>query len=445
MSGQRACIWLLVVTLVIVPTVAHAQALDSSLQSMFNNWGAGVTIPPGAYDSQSRGILSGGGLSVRTFNNSFALYSITPPRMSVGCQGIDVYLGSFSYGKLSRYVTLLTQIGTGVVLGYAFQLAMKAICPDCADVLNKIEAAARALNTAGRLQPCQTGIEMGKALAGDEASQTRLTSRYGDAWQKMQESATAITDVWEGRDTTATKTNRDAATAMAGTTYDVRGNLVWYVLQTAGADVETSRMIMSAVGTVVVDEDGDMTFKKPVLDFDTLIDANNGDQVKLYACAPDVTECLHPTEVIETTVQGFHNRVYDGMTTVVDKIYTETAIGPTEQAIINMSPVPIEKMIVEYGRPRPVANQIVTLSSELVAADLAYQWMRWAVEEVQRNIAFMKKLRPEWPGDTGAFGKSAQEKLREARERMTKRTGMLNELYALIQVTKASGDLRPRR
>jgi hypothetical protein len=71
MSGQRACIWLLVVTLVVGPTVANAQALDSSLQNMFNNWGAGVTIPPGAYDSQSRGILSGGGLSVRTFNNSF--------------------------------------------------------------------------------------------------------------------------------------------------------------------------------------------------------------------------------------------------------------------------------------------------------------------------------------------------------------------------------------
>ena len=52
--------------------------------------------------------------------------------MSVGCQGIDVYLGSFSYGKLDRYVQLLQQIGTGAVLGYAFQLAMKAICEDCA-------------------------------------------------------------------------------------------------------------------------------------------------------------------------------------------------------------------------------------------------------------------------------------------------------------------------
>ena len=136
------------------PPLVQAQSMNDALTNMFTSWGVGITSPPGAYESQSRGYFSGGGVSVRLWQDPMRLWSIAPPRLSVGCQGIDVYLGSFSYGKLDRYVQLLQQIGTGAVLGYAFQLAMKAICEDCADVLNKIEAAARALNAAGRIQPC---------------------------------------------------------------------------------------------------------------------------------------------------------------------------------------------------------------------------------------------------------------------------------------------------
>jgi|CXWL01.1.fsa_nt_gi conjugative transfer pilus assembly protein TraH len=444
MIGRTICIWFCVLTLLLVPVLSEAQSLDSSLQNMFASWGTGVTTPPGSYQSQSKGYFSGGGVSVRTFQNSFNVFSVAPPRLSVGCQGIDVYLGAFSYGKLSRYVNLLTQIGTSAVLGYAFQLAMKAICPDCADVLNKIEAAARALNVAGRIQPCQTGNEIAKALSGDESAQNRLASRYGDAWQKMKEAGASIGDVFEDRDTTATQTTQQATTAMKGTTYDVTGNLVWDVLGLAGADDMTRRLIMSATGTVIVDDTGDVQTREPTLTFEQLVDTDTGDTVRVFDCG-GTPECLTPIVVGDTTVQGFHNRVYDALTTIVTAIQVGTALAAADITLINMSPAPMYRMISEYGRDPQMADQIVRLSAEMIAADMAYQWMRWAGQEVSRNVDGMKKQKPEFPGDIAKFKTELRARLQLASTDLAKRAGMLNNLNQLMQLVKTEGQLKSRK
>ena len=426
------------------PPLVQAQSMNDALTNMFSSWGVGITSPPGAYESQRRGYFSGGGVSVRLWQDPMRLWSIAPPRLSVGCQGIDVYLGSFSYGKLDRYVQLLQQIGTGAVLGYAFQLAMKAICEDCADVLNKIEAAARALNAAGRIQPCQTGIELGKALAGNEASKQKLASRFGDAWQKMKEAGGAIGDVFEDRDAVKNQSNADAASALKGTEYDVTGNLVWDVLTQAGLDQNLIAMVMSVTGTVIVGNDGDVQTRDPTMTFEQLVDSHLGDVVKIFNCGGD-SECLNPTITDATDIEGFESRVYTSMSNLIEDLYSGSAISAADQQIINMTPVPILTMLADYGRPRDVGNQIARLSSEVVAADMGYQWVKWAATETSRNVSYIQKVKPEWPGNLQDFQGRLHQVLRGASDSLAKRQRMVNNINQLMQLTKTQGEMRSLR
>src|SRR5258708_1659971 len=91
----------LAVVWVLGPSVAHAD-MNQSLANMFNGWAAIAATHPGAYQSQTRGALMGGSLSLRIPQENFSLATVAPPRFKAGCQGIDMYLGSFSYGSLSR-------------------------------------------------------------------------------------------------------------------------------------------------------------------------------------------------------------------------------------------------------------------------------------------------------------------------------------------------------
>jgi HD superfamily phosphodiesterase len=110
-----------------------------------------------------------------------------------------------------------------------------------------------------------------------------------------------------------------------------------------------------------------------------------------------------------------------------------------------MSPAPMYRMISEYGRDPQMADQIVRLSAEMIAADMAYQWMRWAGQEVSRNVDGMKKQKPEFPGDIAKFKTELRARLQLASTDLAKRAGMLNNLNQLMQLVKTEGQLKSRK
>ena len=102
-------------------------------------------------------------------------------------------------------------------------------------------------------------------------------------------------------------------------------------------------------------------------------------------------------------------------------------------------------MLADYGRPRDVGNQIARLSSEVVAADMGYQWVKWAATETSRNVSYIQKVKPEWPGNLQDFQGRLHQILRGASESLAKRQRMVNNINQLMQLTKTQGEMRSLR
>ncbi|WP_233981873.1 conjugal transfer protein TraH [Pectobacterium versatile] len=100
---------------------------------------------PSSFDSQKRGYYTMGGFSAR--NNTSTDYPITisPPRLNVGCGGIDAFLGGFSFLD-PDYLVEKAQRAMQAAPYVAFDMALKTMCKECADTLGKIEQITNFLN-----------------------------------------------------------------------------------------------------------------------------------------------------------------------------------------------------------------------------------------------------------------------------------------------------------
>lgn len=121
---------------------SNAGSLDGVLDGMFAN----VTAPQFSKD-QYRGTLSFGSAYVRSPISSLQVASFDPPRVSVGCGGIDLYGGSFSFitaDMLSQFIRNIAQNAAPL----AFKLALDAVSPNLGAALNKWQDMAQKMNLA---------------------------------------------------------------------------------------------------------------------------------------------------------------------------------------------------------------------------------------------------------------------------------------------------------
>jgi hypothetical protein len=80
-------------------------------------------------------------------------------------------------------------------------------------------------------------------------------------------------------------------------------------------------------------------------------------------------------------MEGFKSRTATALQNIVTNIYSKTAMSAADVTLVNMSPIPVLKILTDYGHPNEVATQLVRMTSEVVAIEMAIQWMEWAVEQ----------------------------------------------------------------
>ena len=416
-------IWLSAI--VCLPSMAMAD-INTSLQNMFNGWGTASATRPGAYNSQAQGSLMGGSLSMRVPNQTFNLVNVAPPRFKAGCQGIDLYLGSISFPSLSRFTDLLQQMGTAGVAGFAFQLALMELCQPCENIISKLEAAARMINSAGRLNPCQAGQEFAKYVKGQPNQVDNVVNSVGQTWQNVKEASGAISDIWADRDTTKNQSTADAAAALAGSPDDIRGNLVYQSLTNSGWGPDDARMIMSVLGTVVVNDTGVPSYYPPVIRLEDLVVPRAGvDSIEVYSC-DEPTLCLNPTEGPDTTYDGFRTRAETVYDSIVQKVQvTRVALSPEEQDLINRSPVPIYRLLVDYAHTPDLAQTIRNDLAEVMGVEMAYLWMEWAYKETNKQLVWMGQAHPNFTPSFDEFAKRAADAITAARTLFQARLGTI--------------------
>lgn len=234
---------LLLAALIVQP--AHAQ-MSNQLESMFG--AMSNTTDPQVQMGQRRGVIAGGGFSMRFRERNPSLVGFDPPRWGGGCGGIDMYGGSLSYISEEEFKQLLRSI-TGAAAGYAFQLAMAQLCPTCADKMAELQAKVQQINQ----------MMMGSCEAAELVVNSAASS-YTD-WQATQARAgSGASDEAAargyGRDVSAVShLNQEDPQKLEQITV---GNLTWKALKRQHVDRwfvdgndELLQDIMSFTGTII--------------------------------------------------------------------------------------------------------------------------------------------------------------------------------------------------
>ena len=68
--------------------------------------GMSATSPAGVWETQRRGVISGGGLRVRTPIVTESSLNIQTPTLDGGCGGIDMFAGSASFISADQLIAL---------------------------------------------------------------------------------------------------------------------------------------------------------------------------------------------------------------------------------------------------------------------------------------------------------------------------------------------------
>lgn len=118
-----------------------------------------TTTSAGGYENQQRGFYSAGGFQGRYRTNNDYLVTASPPRLNVGCGGIDLFLGGFSYLDPEYLVEKFQRI-IQAAPAFAFDLAMTQYCQPCKDAMNTLTAITDTVNGI-QMNDCQ----MAKGLA----------------------------------------------------------------------------------------------------------------------------------------------------------------------------------------------------------------------------------------------------------------------------------------
>lgn len=160
-------------------TVANAGSLGRAFEDSF---GASTQrASPGSYTTGSRAIHSGGYVRLRVGVKSAPNpITIQPPSFKGGCNGFDIFGGSFSMiqaDELMEWFSAVVQNGTGVLANYLFQTYLQETCSVCAEVMNGLYAMQDMMN-----QTMQDSCSTATALIDGMTS-----GGEGNAWNAYKE------------------------------------------------------------------------------------------------------------------------------------------------------------------------------------------------------------------------------------------------------------------
>jgi conjugative transfer pilus assembly protein TraH len=245
---------LLVATLTMVSVPASAGLADA-LDGMFMS----NSTSAGAFTSQSRGGMVGGGAALRSPVRNINLVAFDPPRFSAGCGGIDMFAGSFSFINADALVALFRQIAANAV-GVAFKAAIDAINPALGKLMQDFQNKLQALNQMMK-NTCAVANSIVKSFTDPSARKEMVdqaSTAASAATGSFSDLFAGLTDIFSSPNSSSDKGTNDGSCEECG-------NPVWKALtdtssgqylgnpDTGEADSNlANEVVMSMIGAVVM-------------------------------------------------------------------------------------------------------------------------------------------------------------------------------------------------
>ncbi len=290
-------------------------ALATGMQGQMDRvFGEMVNVtPPGVHETQRRGVLSGGRITMKGKIVEEQLVGFVPPSWKGGCGGVDLFGGSFSFVNAEQVVQLLRAVAANAK-GYAFQLALDNIYPEGAKWIEAFQKKIQALNqhlgnSCQLAQGLVTDLSSGLDLKGknDISLMGTVDGVFSDIFGAKQEH--------DGQ--SATKAVRDNNPQKFKERFT--GNIVWKQLQKnnvrswfAGGNSALNRAIMTTTGTVVIgDVDPTNPDTNPISStpgITSLVDLIEGGSIAVYRCGDGEEHCLEMVKE-QTSIVGLKTRI----------------------------------------------------------------------------------------------------------------------------------------
>lgn len=268
--------------------------VNGDLNGFFNNLGySGNVTQAQAWQGQAAGYFSGGSVYLRNPVKNVQLISMQLPSLNAGCGGIDAYLGSFSMISGEEIQRFVKQIMSNAA-GYAFDLALQTMVPElkqAKDFLQKLASDVNSMN----MSSCQAaqGI-IGGLWPVTQVSQQKIC-------QDIAGETNMFSDWAASRQGCTVGGQGDKVTAKAGDAEKDQvlknKNLIWDTLSKNGLlgnDRALKELVMSTVGSIIFNKNGDVTILTPLVDNRDLIKVlMRGGTAKVYGC-DESDLCLGP-------------------------------------------------------------------------------------------------------------------------------------------------------
>lgn len=245
---MKKIIALILVNALILSQTATAGGISTeSLNEMFTSMGANAQVnitKNGAYSGQTANYYTGGSASIRVPNKIYRLASFQQPSIKAGCNGIDIYGGSFSFINGNEFIDAVKNIGSSA-LGYAFMLALNTVTPMIKGTLDQIKGEMDRFT-----QFSKSSCDMAKGLVDGAIS--LMPSKKCEDQQildgKDAAQAKAYCQSQAGINEAAKKAKDDPSAS----TYFTGGNVMWQLLVKAGVPADDRNFIINVTGTDVV-------------------------------------------------------------------------------------------------------------------------------------------------------------------------------------------------
>ncbi len=420
-----------------VPVGIARADVAGQMNDFFQDAGGAANVTgPSAYQGQTAGYYSMGNVWSRFPQKSVQPFNLQMPKATAGCGGIDIFTGSFSFINGAEMVAMLKATANNA-LGFAFQLAIDSVSPEIGKVMDGMANKAQQMN-----QMNISSCEAAQGLVGSvwpKMTQARSTvcAAVGNSQGKFSDWARSRQGCGTGGEQDATlEGNTDPA--MADKIPGAPRNYTWDAIKKSnkfGTDREFSEFLMTLVGTIVINpkapEGAIVGFVGPAEDavVTALLDgAGTGTPVKILHCEDD--GCLNMTEQTLRPGPGLRKKIKDMIDSINGKIRTDSALNPQEQQLLNMTSLPLYKMLaVQAMAHQNFADGETSALAEIVSVSLLSSMIENMLDRLGQSTVHVQ------PADA-EMGKMWRDQLAQARTRYAERNvelkATLNQTIALI-------------
>lgn len=382
---------------------------------------------PGVYEGQTRGYLTGGGFSMRLPRTNLNIGSASLPKVRAGCEGIDIYLGTFSYVNADQLIAKLRAIGAGA-LGYGFTLALESISPQIAGTIKFWESELnKVLNS--NLSACQAGRALVDATGLPEKIRASQIGRCAGSRAASGSSAdynAARQECAADPSSGAVGDSEDQAMGRADRNY------LWEALNNlAGLDEVSRELILSAIGTIV-------SVNSQIDTWPRLIGAESllyGGEIQRYDCDPP---CLSMNRVAESATEGLVVLVRQRLSDILANVNARNSLTSSDIDFVATAPFPLYRMVNALSTlPPAIAEAHLAQWAEPLALLMVQHWIDEAARAAAEALV-TAKIETEVQKVLSERIREAQEEVRRLmfRARFTVET-VLTEVQKMERLEKA--------